>query len=39
MDTQIGRIDRYLDLDWVGADASIQRAIALDPGQRRTDAL
>ena len=30
--TQRGRIQRYLDLDWVGANASIQRAIALDPG-------
>jgi TolB-like protein/DNA-binding winged helix-turn-helix (wHTH) protein len=29
---QMGRIKRYVDLDWVGADASIQRAIALGPG-------
>ena len=29
---QIARIKRYVDLDWAGADASIQRAIALDPG-------
>lgn len=29
---QMGRIKRYVDLDWVGADASIQRAMALDPG-------
>jgi TolB-like protein/DNA-binding winged helix-turn-helix (wHTH) protein/cytochrome c-type biogenesis protein CcmH/NrfG len=29
---QMGRLKRYIDLDWVGADVSIQRAIALDPG-------
>jgi hypothetical protein len=26
-----GRIKRYVDLDWLDADVSIQRAIALDP--------
>lgn len=30
--SQMGRIKRYVDWDWVGADASIQRAIALEPG-------
>jgi TolB-like protein/DNA-binding winged helix-turn-helix (wHTH) protein len=29
---QMGRIKRQIDLDWAGADASIQRAIALEPG-------
>jgi TolB-like protein/DNA-binding winged helix-turn-helix (wHTH) protein len=29
---QMGRIKRDLDLDWAGADASIQRAISLEPG-------
>jgi TolB-like protein/DNA-binding winged helix-turn-helix (wHTH) protein/Tfp pilus assembly protein PilF len=29
---QMGRIKRQLDLDWAGADASIQRAISLEPG-------
>jgi TolB-like protein/DNA-binding winged helix-turn-helix (wHTH) protein len=29
---QIGRLKRQVDFDWVGANASIQRAIALDPG-------
>src|SRR5258708_235765 len=29
---QIGRIKQQADFDWVGADASIQRAIALEPG-------
>jgi TolB-like protein/DNA-binding winged helix-turn-helix (wHTH) protein/Tfp pilus assembly protein PilF len=29
---QIGRIKQQVDFDWVGADASIQRAIALEPG-------
>jgi tetratricopeptide (TPR) repeat protein len=29
---QMGRIKRQVDFDWVGADASLQRAIALDPG-------
>jgi TolB-like protein/DNA-binding winged helix-turn-helix (wHTH) protein len=30
--SQMGRIKLFVDLDWVGADASIQRAIALEPG-------
>jgi tetratricopeptide (TPR) repeat protein len=29
---QVGRIKRQVDFDWAGADASIQRAIALEPG-------
>jgi tetratricopeptide (TPR) repeat protein len=29
---QMGRINQQVDFDWVGADASIQRAIALEPG-------
>jgi serine/threonine protein kinase/tetratricopeptide (TPR) repeat protein len=29
---QMGRIKQQLDFDWAGADASIQRAIALEPG-------
>jgi TolB-like protein/Tfp pilus assembly protein PilF len=29
---QMGRIKRQVDFDWTGADASIQRAIALEPG-------
>jgi TolB-like protein/DNA-binding winged helix-turn-helix (wHTH) protein len=29
---QMGRLQRQVDFDWVGADASIQRAIALEPG-------
>jgi TolB-like protein/DNA-binding winged helix-turn-helix (wHTH) protein/Tfp pilus assembly protein PilF len=29
---QMGRIKRQIDFDWAGADASIQRAIALEPG-------
>jgi TolB-like protein/DNA-binding winged helix-turn-helix (wHTH) protein/Tfp pilus assembly protein PilF len=29
---QMGRIRRQVDFDWAGADASIQRAIALEPG-------
>jgi len=29
---QMGRIERQVDFDWAGADASIQRAIALEPG-------
>jgi TolB-like protein len=29
---QMGRIKQRVDFDWVGADASIQRAIALEPG-------
>jgi tetratricopeptide (TPR) repeat protein len=30
--TQMGRIKQQLDFDWVGAHASFQRAVALDPG-------
>ena len=30
--TQIGFIKRFVDFDWVGADESNQRAIALEPG-------
>jgi TolB-like protein/DNA-binding winged helix-turn-helix (wHTH) protein/Tfp pilus assembly protein PilF len=30
--SQMARLKRFEDLDWVGADDSIQRAIALDPG-------
>jgi TolB-like protein/DNA-binding winged helix-turn-helix (wHTH) protein len=30
--TQMARIKRQVDFDWAGADASIQRAMALDPG-------
>jgi TolB-like protein/DNA-binding winged helix-turn-helix (wHTH) protein len=30
--TQMARIKQQVDLDWAGADASLQRAIALDPG-------
>jgi TolB-like protein/DNA-binding winged helix-turn-helix (wHTH) protein len=30
--SQMGRIRRYVDFDWAGADASIQRAMALEPG-------
>lgn len=29
---QMGRIKEFVDFDWAGADESIQRAIALDPG-------
>ena len=29
---QMARIKRFVDLDWAGADASIQRATALEPG-------
>src|SRR5713101_3587880 len=29
---QMGRIKQQVDFDWAGADASFQRAIALDPG-------
>ncbi len=29
---QMGRIKQQVDFDWAGADASLQRAIALDPG-------
>jgi TolB-like protein/DNA-binding winged helix-turn-helix (wHTH) protein/Flp pilus assembly protein TadD len=30
--TQMGRIKQQVDFDWVGAHASFQRAVALDPG-------
>jgi TolB-like protein/DNA-binding winged helix-turn-helix (wHTH) protein/Tfp pilus assembly protein PilF len=30
--TQLGRIKQQVDLDWAGAAASSQRAVALDPG-------
>jgi tetratricopeptide (TPR) repeat protein len=30
--TQMGRIKQQVDFDWVGADASFQRAVALDSG-------
>jgi tetratricopeptide (TPR) repeat protein len=33
---QMARIKRFVDFDWVGADASIQRAIALEPGNTDT---
>jgi TolB-like protein len=29
---QMGRIKRQVDFDWAGADASIQRAVTLEPG-------
>ena len=29
---QMGRIKRQVDFDWAGADASVQRAIVLEPG-------
>jgi TolB-like protein/DNA-binding winged helix-turn-helix (wHTH) protein/cytochrome c-type biogenesis protein CcmH/NrfG len=29
---QMGRIKQQIDLDWVGADASFQRAVELEPG-------
>jgi TolB-like protein/DNA-binding winged helix-turn-helix (wHTH) protein/Tfp pilus assembly protein PilF len=29
---QMGRLKRQVDFDWIGANASIQRAIALEPG-------
>jgi len=29
---QIGRIKMYIDWDWTGANASLQRALVLDPG-------
>jgi tetratricopeptide (TPR) repeat protein len=29
---QMGRIKRFVDFDWAGANASIQRAVALEPG-------
>jgi tetratricopeptide (TPR) repeat protein len=30
--SQIGRIKMFVDWDWTGANASLQRALALDPG-------
>jgi TolB-like protein/DNA-binding winged helix-turn-helix (wHTH) protein len=30
--TQMGRIKQQVDFDWAGANASFQRAVALDPG-------
>jgi TolB-like protein/DNA-binding winged helix-turn-helix (wHTH) protein/Flp pilus assembly protein TadD len=30
--SQMGRIKQQVDFDWAGADASFQRAVALDPG-------
>jgi TolB-like protein/DNA-binding winged helix-turn-helix (wHTH) protein len=30
--TQMGRLKQQVDFDWVGADASFHRAVALDPG-------
>ena len=30
--SQMGRIKEYVDFDWAGGDASIQRAMVLDPG-------
>src|SRR5205807_9355826 len=30
--SQIGRIRMFVDWDWTGASASVQRALALDPG-------
>jgi len=30
--SQMGRIRKFVDFDWAGADASIQRALALEPG-------
>jgi TolB-like protein/DNA-binding winged helix-turn-helix (wHTH) protein len=29
---QMGRLKRQVDFDWIGANASVQRAIALEPG-------
>jgi TolB-like protein/DNA-binding winged helix-turn-helix (wHTH) protein/Tfp pilus assembly protein PilF len=29
---QMGRIKQQVDFDWIGSDASFQRAVALDPG-------
>jgi TolB-like protein/DNA-binding winged helix-turn-helix (wHTH) protein/Tfp pilus assembly protein PilF len=34
--SQMGRIKQQVDFDWAGADASIQRAIALEPGNSDT---
>jgi tetratricopeptide (TPR) repeat protein len=33
---QMGRIKQQIDLDWVGADASFQRAVELEPGNPET---
>ena len=33
---QMGRIKQQIDLDWVGADASFQRAVKLEPGNPET---
>jgi TolB-like protein/DNA-binding winged helix-turn-helix (wHTH) protein/cytochrome c-type biogenesis protein CcmH/NrfG len=33
---QVARIKRYVDFDWAGADASIQRAMDLEPGNPDT---
>ena len=30
--SQQGRLRKFVDFDWIGADSSIQRAIALEPG-------
>src|SRR5215472_3273923 len=34
--TQMGRIKQQVDCDWAGADASFQRAVALEPGNPET---
>jgi len=36
---QMGRIRQHVDFDWAGADASFQRAIALEPGNSESVAL
>jgi TolB-like protein/DNA-binding winged helix-turn-helix (wHTH) protein len=36
---QMGQIKRQVDFDWAGADASFQRAIALEPGNSKNVAL
>ncbi len=36
---QMGRIKLHVDFDWAGADASFQRAIALEPGNSENVAL
>jgi tetratricopeptide (TPR) repeat protein len=33
---QMGRIKQQIDLDWLGADASFQRAVELEPGNPET---
>ena len=30
--SQMGRLQKFVDFDWAGADASVRRAIALEPG-------